>query len=222
MVNFTLNAYGYFEQSAKSWIYFAQPFRPRSERRYALRHGIDMPGDALRSKLGSKLSRRNLMKVEAPLTALDIEALFRANLERMPKTFAGLDFRTTRMSHQAGGVYFPSFRHDALVSSELTFQRLDSARSLANPSVAILERTTHVQEMLAFRTIEPFYFRHDPNCVIDGFPLNYLWPDKSDDLVYAAVCRLAEEHCRTYLDHAGVEADDMFNGILDPGYVRAD
>jgi hypothetical protein len=64
---------------------------------------------------------------------------------------------------------------------------LGGGRFAADPPVAILERTTHVQELTSLRSIEAFYFLHDDACVVDGYAPESLWPERREESCFAAV-----------------------------------
>ena len=122
--------------------------------------------------------RQNLMKVEACLKYDAIAALFLDNTKaRHPSFCDDIDLRHTRIDRQAGGVYLPSFRHDAVIPEQPELHRIDEIRSIAPPGSAVLERTTHVQELHSFRRLERFLFKHGAACRIDSFSPPDLWPD---------------------------------------------
>ena len=218
---FTLSSYGYFDEAIGRWIYFSRPRNPRAYALYAARQNIAVPSDETIANLDEIPGRRqNLMKVEACLRYDAIAALFVENTRaRHPSFCDEIDLRQTRIDRQAGGVYFPSFRHDAIIPEQPELHRIDAIRSIAPPGSAVFERTTHVQELHSFRSLEKFFFNHDAGCRIDRFSTVDLWPDARTDRLYGSMCELARTHCEAYLNTHHVEPDDFAQGVVDPGYL---
>ena len=217
--DFTLSSYGYFDEPTGRWIYFSRPLNPHAAALYGARHPNAVLGENMISDVEPPLCRKSLMKVEACLRHDTIQTLFLENVKRRNLSSAtDIVFGQTRIGRQAGAVYFPSFRHDALVSQAPDLHRIDKRRFIAPPGSAKFERTTHVQELHSFRTIEVFFFSHGCARSIERFGAPDLWPGTQTDRLYKSMCELANQHCTAHLDSLQVEPNDFSQGLIDPGY----
>lgn len=159
--------------------------------------------------------------------------------ETLQANLAEIDWRLTRFAAQHGGFVRPKYFWDALVPDNFVIARdqAEAAKARAGPgpyvghfdlaepywplvipSAAIKSRLNGIENMRTHPECEAFFFSHCEDRKIGGFYRRNLWPEPSEDPLYAALWHLAIRRSFRHYPGDMPAIDDPEHGFLDRGY----
>ncbi len=209
-------------------LYFAADAR----RKIAFTEVIMLMGAALHGLIGTSAKQfidehipgeKASVELTRPAMYLGYDTIRRLFLQRFKERKlrgnAAAYFDSSRIYRQRGGIFYPSMRHTAITNRIVhAGERIGKKLFRGDPPTALSLGPTHVYELNADFSVEPFFFRHslDENIKIDN--LNLLWPDTDNDYIFQLICGLAENECKKYLADYKIEVLDHELGVVDRGF----